>query len=162
MAVLLKISITGLLTFLSEKIMKSFFKQDQYQGELSDKLKAVRKASTRFEELAKLCSYREIATTRLEVQEHQRLSRKAYEQILQGFEEAKTQSLQQNQILGHVGNKFINETEATQQMIRIMALRVMELEAAVTRFTEKTPSIQLRVELGEHSNSSSWYGTKVD
>jgi hypothetical protein len=76
------------------------------------------------------------------------LSKKAYEQLLQGFEEARTQSLRQNQVLGHLGNKFIDETEATQQMIRIMALRVMELEAAVTRFAEKTPSIQLRIQQG--------------
>jgi hypothetical protein len=142
-----KISVTG-LTDLLEKITKSFFKQDSYQRELSEKLKAIRNASTRFAELAQLCSYREIATTRLEIQEHQRLSKKAYEQIFQGFEEAKTQSLKQNQVLGQIGNKFINETEATQQMMRIMALRVMELEAAVTRFAEKPPSTQHLVQQG--------------
>lgn len=144
---MLKISITS-LTFLSEKITKSLFKQDSYQRELSEKLKAIRAASTRFAELAQLCSYREIATTRLEIQEHQRLSKNAYELILQGFEEAKTHSLKQNQVLGHLGNKFINETEATQQMMRIMALRVMELEATVTRFVEKAPSTQRRAEQG--------------
>ena len=144
---MLEIVITG-LTFLSEKITKVLFKQDSYQRDLSEKLKAIRNASTRFADLAQLCSYREIVTTRLEIQEHQRLSKKAYELLLHGFEEAKTQSSKQNQVLGHLGNNLINETEATQQMIQIMALRVKKLEAAVTRFAEKTPSTQLRIQQG--------------
>jgi hypothetical protein len=144
------------LTNCLEKITKSLFKQDSYQIELSDKIKAVRQASFRFAELAQLCSYREIANTRLDIREHQRLSRAAYEQLFEKFEGIQESSAIQNQVFGSVSNRILTENEATQKMINVMAYRVMTLEAAFYRFADAQHSMQsvhpLRIKPRKQSN----------
>jgi hypothetical protein len=101
----------------------------------------VRNASTRFANLAQLCSYQDIANARLDIQDHQRLSKKTFDLLLNGFEEAKRQSSEQDSLLSRLGDRFIDETEVTQQLIRIMAMRVVELEATFRNFAESSTSI---------------------
>jgi hypothetical protein len=112
---------------------------------LSEKIKAVRTAATRFSELAQLCSYEAIARTHLDVREQTRMSANAYEQLFQRFDDARLQSRQQTQILGAFGNAFLNEQQATTQTIRIMGTRIMELEVIVSRFAKQNrPRLPLK------------------
>lgn len=114
--------------------------QDSYQRELSEKIQAIRNASARFADLAQLCSYHEIANTRLDIKDNQRLSKAMYELLQQGFREAQSQASERDQLLDRLGNRVIDENQATKGMIQFMALRMMAIEETISKFGESATS----------------------
>ncbi|EER44678.1 conserved hypothetical protein [Histoplasma capsulatum H143] len=75
----------------SKKLFRSIFKQDTYEKELSDLLKAVRDEAKEFERVAQLCSYDAIMNARKLIMDQGDESRKHREIVLGYFDQSRNE-----------------------------------------------------------------------
>jgi prophage DNA circulation protein len=105
---------------------------------LIEKIQAIRGASDRFERAVQFCSYEHIISTRLDIREHQRLSRENYQELLREFELLEQQSMDQSSALR---GTISDEAAAMRQIIGYLINRVSGLETAISGFVNSSASI---------------------
>jgi len=137
-----------MLTYCEEKFAKSLFRQDDYQKELNEKIEAMRTVSKRFADFAQLCSYQEIAKTRLDFQEHQRISQNAYNSLVRMVDKSQVDSNSQYQDIKGMGSRVVNSVEATEQVAKMLLSRWMHLEEGFSRFTQRESVLSVRASRG--------------
>jgi len=137
-----------MLTYCEEKFAKSLFRQDDYQKELNEKIEAMRTVSKRFADFAQLCSYQEIAKTRLDFQEHQRISQNAYNSLVRMLDKSQVDSNSQYQDIKGMGSRVVNSVEATEQVAKMLLSRWMHLEEGFSRFTQRESVLSVRASRG--------------
>jgi len=137
-----------MLTYREEKFAKSLFKQDAYQNELNEKINAIRTVSKRFADFAQLCSYQEIANTRLDFQEHQRMSQNAYDSLIRILYKSQVNSNSQYQDIKGMGSRMVNSVEATEQVAKMLLSRWMHLEEGFSQFAQRETALPVRASQG--------------
>ena len=85
-------------------------------------------------------------STRLDIHEHQKLSKKNHDYLLRILKETEEYSAEQCR---RVGNTIASEAAATREMIYVMASRVLELETQVSRFIQNECSTSVRIKRGK-------------
>ncbi|KAK2752304.1 hypothetical protein FQN55_007344 [Onygenales sp. PD_40] len=122
----------------SKRLRNSIFKQDSYETQLSDFLKAVRQQSDRFEKAARLCSYAIMSETAEIVKTHGDESRKYQEIALGYFDESKNE-------FQDFKRGFISAAGGVHQEVKSIGLQVSDMGEEVS---------QLRRILGAFLNSN--------
>ncbi|KAJ9149747.1 hypothetical protein NKR23_g4164 [Pleurostoma richardsiae] len=123
----------------AKKVLKSFLKQEAYQRELGDKVQSVRIAAKRFDQEAHLCSYRHLIDARFDIKAHTKLTRENHDDLLAEFSRLGEITGQQNASLASL---IADKNSANNQMIQMMAQRVLGIEAAIAQLTQTRLSQQ--------------------
>lgn len=114
-----------------EKFVKAVFTQESYEKDLKDKVKAIRRASDRFDRAASLCSLEHIISTRLDIHENQRLQKQSFEDLFTEFRALTDTAARQ----GDAINRTISEEAVMmRKVIGMLVQRVAGLEQTSCRF----------------------------
>ena len=110
--------------------------QSSYERKLSDLIQAIKTHSQRFNDCARLCSYKTIRHTNDTVRSHYKESRDRHQGIVGQLDRLKMDQFEQNNLLGNI---VVTEAGNIQQTMRVLANRVSEMsEGKVKELIETT------------------------
>ena len=130
-------------------MFKSFFKQNLYEQQLTDKIETIRVCSRRFEDSARLCLY-ETATNTNQAFTAFHSEWLEDQQNMKG--ELNYSRIESSRNYQKLGNTLMSGGEEIQRTMGVMSNRIKSLELVLTNFLSSNERIDYSTEDGEPSN----------